>query len=104
MAAHGAPECGARLPDAVPLEISHVTRLSWELGTRVVDDEEATLHSQWQQEDTFWELDVYQVTHHTDLLRVQTPVGREQFYGVTQSELESAITTLEAADRWRRAD
>jgi len=104
MAVHGTRNQCGRLPEAVPLDITHTTRLSWELGSRVIDDEESTLEGQWRRTGAGWTLSVYRVTNHTDLLEVRTPVGREQFYGVTQSEFESAVSTLEAADRWQQVD
>jgi hypothetical protein len=101
MAVHGTRNQCGRLPEAVPLDITHTTRLSWELGSRVIDDEESTLEGQWHQSEAGWMLSVYRVTNHTDLLQLRTPVGRERFYGVTQTEFESALSTLEAADHWQ---
>jgi len=98
-----ATRCGP-LPEAVPLALEHTTRLSWELGSRVVGDETAVLDSRWRRTEAGWGLSVYRVTNHTDILEVRTPVGREQFYGVTRSEFESAVSALDASDRWQRAD
>ncbi|WP_253737570.1 hypothetical protein [Halohasta salina] len=96
-----ATRCGP-LPEAVPLDLEHTTRLSWELGSRVVDDEAAALDGRWRQAEAGWGLSVYRVTNHTDILKVRTPVGREQFYGVTRTEFTTAVSTLEAADRWQQ--
>lgn len=92
------------LPEIVPFELAHATRLSWELGSRVVDDEEATLHSSWEHGTTPWTLTVYCVTSNTVVLCLQTPVARERFYGATQAESESAVDALRSAPSWRRVD
>ena len=47
MAVHSTRNRCGRLPEAVPLDITHTTRLSWELGSRVIDDEQSTLEGQW---------------------------------------------------------
>ena len=104
MAVHSTRNRCGRLPEAVPLDITHTTRLSWELGSRVIDDEQSTLEGQWRRTEGAWTLSVYRVTNHTDILQIRTPVGREQFYGVTQSEFKSAVSTLETTDRWQRAE
>lgn len=104
MAVHSTGNRCGRLPAAVPLDITHTTRLSWELGSRVVEDAAATFDGRWQRTEGAWTLSVYRVTNHTDVLKVRTPVGREQFYGVTQSAFESAVSTLETTERWQRVE
>ena len=107
MAAHSArpgDEDSATLPDAVPFELPILTRLSWELGARVVADDEATVHSRWECTNRPWTLSLFHVTDHTDLVRVRTPVGRERFYGATRSELDDALGALVDAPDWERVD
>jgi len=104
MAVHSTQNRCGRLPEAVPLDIRHTTRLSWELGSRVVDDEESTLEGKWRRSEGQWTLSVFRVTNHTDILQVRTPVGRELFYGATQTAFESAVSTLETTDQWQRAE
>ncbi|MFC5971614.1 hypothetical protein ACFPYI_09750 [Halomarina salina] len=91
-----------RLPPAVPVDVPHLSRLSWELGTRVVEDEEAVLHSEWERDDAIWALSVVEVTSATVVLRVRSPLEKEQFYGAAQMDLESVLPELEEATDWRR--
>jgi hypothetical protein len=103
MAVHGTGDAdtgGGALPEVVPFDLPHLTRLSWELGTRVVEDEESTLHSDWEHVGTPWSLSIFQATSHTVLIRVRTPVGRERFYGTTQSDLEQSLPQIQAAPGW----
>lgn len=107
MATHGSQDgagTGVSLPDAVPFDLPHLTRLSWELGTRVVDGEDASLHSEWTRTGRSWVLSVFQPTENTVVMRVRTPVGRERFYGAAEQDLESALPRLESASRWRRLE
>ena len=102
MSAQGvSPSCPI-LPDSVPDSLQPTTRLSWELGSRVVDDAEASLESEWYRTKGGWRLSVYRVTNHTDILQIRTPAGRELFYGVTQAAFASAVSALEAASAWCR--
>ncbi|MDS0298515.1 hypothetical protein NDI76_07160 [Halogeometricum sp. S1BR25-6] len=102
MATHASNGDGVALPDAVPLDVRCLTRLSWELGSRVVDDEESSRESEWTHVDAPWRLSVFHVTNHTDVLRVRTPVGRERFYGAVETDLREALPGLEASAQWRR--
>ncbi|WP_121741579.1 hypothetical protein [Natronorubrum halophilum] len=107
MATHGFQQGGATgvsLPDAVPIDLAHLSRLSWELGSRVVDDDDATLHSEWEQSGRSWLLSIFRVTTNTVVLRVRTPVGRQRFYGAAQLDLESVLPSLESAPRWHRLE
>ncbi|MFC7116052.1 hypothetical protein ACFQH2_15420 [Natronoarchaeum sp. GCM10025703] len=92
------------LPGAVPYDFSHLSRQSWELGSRTVDDDESTLLCRWEQASRRWVMSIFEVTSTTVIIRVETPVGRERFYGAIRSELESAIPRLEAAPDWRRSN
>ena len=92
------------LPTAVPFDIPQLNRLSWELGSRTVDDEQATLQSRWTDTESQWRLAVFAVTDETVVLRVRTPVGRARFYGAARTDLATALPALEAADRWQRLD
>ena len=105
MAVHGSPidsDGGPELPPAVPFTLPHLSRLSWELGSRVVDDEMATTESVWERTDGSWRLCVYRVTSATDVLCVRSPAGRERFYGTPDAPFESARQQLAASPNWRR--
>jgi len=95
---------GTKLPDVVSFDIAQLTRLSWELGSRIVDGEESTHHGTWRHTHTSWELSAFRATSNTDIVTVQTPVGRERFYGVARSDLQSALSSLDAAESWRRVE
>ena len=106
MATHssqGGSGAGVSLPDAVPVELPHLTRLSWELGSKVVGDD-ASLHSEWECTGGSWQLSIFRVTSNTVVVRVRTPVGRERFYGAAELDLESALPRLESAPRWTRLE
>lgn len=90
------------LPAVVPLDLPYLSRLSWELGSRVVDDDEAALFGEWERGSGRWALSVFDVTSETVVIRTRTPVGREQFYGTTRAELEAALPELDAAPAWTR--
>jgi len=103
MAAHGSrDELGgnATLPHAVPFDVPQLSRLSWELGTRVIDGDETEAHSEWQHTGAPWELSLFHVTSETLVARVSTPTGREQFYGIARTDLDSALSGLETAPHW----
>ncbi len=105
MAAHGVQDSGGNcpgLPDVVPFELPYLSRLSWELGSRVVDDAEATLRSEWEHEGAAWALSIFEVTANRAVLRLRTPIGRERFYDAASREVASAVPPLEAAPRWHR--
>ncbi|MWV41097.1 hypothetical protein [Natrialba sp. INN-245] len=107
MAVHNSREEGDRvgtLPGVVPFSLQYSTRLSWELGSRSVQDEEATLLGTWTHEGRKWRLSLFAVTSETALIRVRTPVGRERFYGAIRSELDSALQELESTPLWHRID
>ncbi|AGN02601.1 hypothetical protein L593_13310 [Salinarchaeum sp. Harcht-Bsk1] len=92
------------LPAVVPFSLPHLTRTSYELGTRSIEDEEATLLERWRHRSDRWALSVFAVTNETVLLRVRTPVGRARFYGAIRSELDSAFRSLAASSDWRQVD
>ncbi|MFC6718195.1 hypothetical protein ACFQGT_11200 [Natrialbaceae archaeon GCM10025810] len=98
-------ECGGvPLPDSVPFELPRSSRLSWDLGTRVIDDGESTLQSEWAHSKTGRTISVFRVTGNTVVVRVRTPVGRERFYGAARNGLGTAITALEESPNWRRTE
>ncbi|WP_049927749.1 hypothetical protein [Halopiger goleimassiliensis] len=105
MATHGFQRgdgAGRSLPDAIPFDLAYSSRLSWELGSRIVDDDETSRRGEWLQTDGPWLLSIFQVTENTVVMRVETPVGRERFYGVAQQDLEAALPELESASNWHR--
>lgn len=89
---------------ALPSEVPYRTRLSWELGTRVIEDEATERRSHWEGSDGTWELTVFDATTTTLVMRVRTPVGRERFYGAETSMLSSIHARLEADADWQRAE
>ena len=102
MSSHGtrgrSPE-SARLPDAVPFSVPAASRLSWELGSRVVS--EATRLAAWEHVTTGRTLTVYDATDHTVVVAVRTPAGRERFYGAPRADLDENRSALADADDWR---
>ncbi|MBV0902977.1 hypothetical protein [Haloarcula salina] len=105
MAVHSAQGDAGRaggLPDVVPFELSYLSRLSWELGTRIVDDDESTALGTWTHADRRWEVSVHEVTSETALIRTRSPVGREQFYGAICTELRAAIESFETMPSWQQ--
>lgn len=107
MAVHSAQsdaDCAAGLPEVVPFELSYLSRLSWELGTRIVDDDESTGLGTWAHVDRRWEVAVHQVTSETAVIRTRTPVGRERFYGAICTELRGAIESFETMPSWQRIE
>lgn len=106
MSTQGSPDCAGdyvELPPVVPFEVSPLTRMSCDLGERVVGDEDATLRGEWRYTEGSWRLSMFDVTAHTAVIRVRTPVGRQQFYGAAQVDLESVRPELDAATRWQRS-
>ncbi|MFA9518579.1 hypothetical protein ACERIT_15425 [Halopenitus sp. H-Gu1] len=86
----------------LPFEFVQPSRLRWEWGSRVVDDDETTLQGIWRHTGSSWNLSVFRVTSETVVVRVRTPVGRERFYEALQAEAQSALSRLEGATSWRR--
>jgi hypothetical protein len=93
---------GAERPPAVPFSLARATRLSWELGTRVTAGDDAALRGAWECTAVSREIAVFDVTDHTAVIRVRTPVGRERFYGAADMDLEAALVRLTADSDWRR--
>ena len=93
---------GVELPGVVPLDVRCLTRLSWELGSRVVADAESTRRGEWRHTGASWSLSVFRVTSNTDVLRVRTPAGRERFYGAATADLREELPNLDDAPYWRR--
>ncbi|WP_229114301.1 hypothetical protein [Halapricum desulfuricans] len=93
-----------KLPSVVPFDLSPLTRLSCQLGERVVTDDEATRRGEFEYVDGSWSLSVFEVTDYTVVLCVRTPVGFRRFYGAIQADIESVEPTLEAAEDWQRRE
>ncbi|MFB9811954.1 hypothetical protein [Haloarcula sebkhae] len=105
MAVHnnrGESKGSATLPAVVPFDLSHLTRQSWELGKSTVQDEQTVVLSRWTHQHEQWRLSAFKVTSETAIICIQTPVGRERFYGAIQSELQSAIQKLEMNPSWQQ--
>ncbi|KOX94123.1 hypothetical protein [Haloarcula rubripromontorii] len=94
--------CAATLPDVVPFTLSHLTRQSWELGTRSIQDEQTIALGDWSYQAGQWSLSLFEVTSETAIIRIETPVGRKRYYGAIQSELRTAMQELEASPAWQK--
>ena len=92
----------ATLPNVLPLDLPHLSRLSWELGSRVVDD--ATTVGRWQSIGSRWTVSVHDATSETVVVETRTPAGRQRYYGAIRAELDAAIDRLEAAPAWQRTE
>lgn len=92
----------ARLPHVVPFDIPQVTRLSWELGARVVGDDSAVRLGTWERTTGSWTLALFRVTSETVVVRLETPTGRERFYGAAETDIESVRPALLSAPEWNR--
>jgi hypothetical protein len=92
------------LPDVVPFDLPHLSRLSWELGSRVVSGAESEHLEEFEHANKRWTLSIFDVTGNTVVIRVRTSVGRERFYGAIRSEYLSALPEIEAAPAWQRPD
>ena len=90
----------AGLPRVVPFDVPQVTRLSWELGSRVVED--GVELGTWERVGGAWTLSIFRATSETVVLRFQTPAGRERFYGAAEMDIESVRPELVAAQEWER--
>ena len=93
---------GVELPDVVPLELSNLTRQSWELGKRTVEAETTTTLSKWESQHGQWQLSISEVTTETAIMSLRTPAGRERFYAAIQSEVQSALDTLNTSPSWSK--
>ena len=92
----------ARLPSELPFALPAVSRLSWDLGSRVVA--EARLLGSWDHRRSGRTLAVYDVSDNTVVLGVRTPAGRERFYGAAEADFEAKRPRLAEADDWQRGE
>jgi hypothetical protein len=88
---------------ALPIDIPYRTRLSWGLGTRVVEDLDADRLCRWMG-DGGWALAVFRATPETIVIRFRTPAGRELFYGAEAAVRSAVRSRLDATASWRRID
>lgn len=104
MATHAQHGEAARssLPDVLPFDLEHLSRQSWELGSRVVDDAERV--GEWHHVGDRWSLTAFDATTETLLLRLRSPVGRSRFYGAMRTEFREACPALAAASEWEAVD
>jgi len=79
-------------PDLLERAESH----SWEYGHRCVD-REGEHRETWV--DGRQSVAVFDVTDHTVVCRISSPVGRESFYGMARRDYEAARDAL-AEDGW----
>ena len=85
---------GVGLPAALHRAESH----SWEYGHNCVA-REGRPRETWTEETGRQSLTVFDVTEHTVVLRLRTPVGRESFYGMADRDYEAVRESL-VADGW----
>lgn len=90
---------GTEPSSALPVDLPSVESLSWQLGRRVVEDGPPRLASA-ENVRFGGSLTAFDVTDHTCIVRVRTPVGRETFYGTTKVALRGALDNLERHDDW----
>ena len=105
MAAHGFQNGGDKsteLPDVMPFNLPYLTRLSWELGSQIVEDDDSILRGKWEHTEISWNLSIFHVTSNTVIMQIRTPVGRKRFYGAAQSDVRSALSPLDAAPDWQQ--
>jgi len=102
MATRGQHDGGPTLPGVVPFDLSVLTRLSWELGSRVVDGDEATRVGRWERAQSPWSVSVFRVTTETVVMRVRTPTGRQRFYGAAWMDFRDVLPELDGAPSWNR--
>lgn len=100
--AQGGEAAPSSLPDVLPFDLPHVTRQSWQLGSRVVDD--AARIGEWHHDGGGWVLTAFEATDQTLVLRLRTPVGRSRFYGAIGTEFRDALPSLAAAPSWDAVD
>ncbi|WP_227132260.1 hypothetical protein [Halorubellus salinus] len=103
MTTHGRRSGGPdrpQLPPVFPVGLTPRSRLSHDLGSRVIDDD-ATRIAAFEYTTGGWALAAFDVTEHTVVLRVRTPAGRERFYGAARAELDDVLPAMSADPRWQ---
>lgn len=95
-------ETSPELPDIIPFDLQPLTRLSWELGLRIVEGDESSVLGEWEHTSSSWMFSISHATSNTVIICVSTPVGRERFYGTTRSDLNAALPSLDAAPSWKQ--
>lgn len=90
-------------PTALPIDIPYRGRLSWALGTRVVEDLDADRLCRWAG-DGGWTLAAFRATDETIVVRFRTPIGRELFYSAETAIRSTMLSRLDSAPSWRRID
>lgn len=60
------------LPEVLPFDLPYPTRSSWDLGSRVVEDEESTLQNGWEHTGRSWFLSIFRATDDTAILYIRT--------------------------------
>ncbi|MFC4245812.1 hypothetical protein ACFOZ7_02130 [Natribaculum luteum] len=64
-----------------------IESLSWSLGHRVTVESDATRLFALDHRRSNRSLTAFEATDYTCILRLQTPIGREKFYGVAKTDL-----------------
>ena len=87
--------------DTVPVDLSQAESHSWEYGKRCVR-REGQHRETWSSGRQ--SIAVFDVTDHTVVLRVETPVGRQSFYGMADRDYRRARERLVDASAWTVTD
>ncbi|WP_323674651.1 hypothetical protein [Halorubellus sp. PRR65] len=83
-----------------PPALTPRSRLSHDLGSRVIDGDDATRVAAFEYVTGNWALAAFGVTEHTAVLRVRSPTGRERFYGAARANLDEVVPVMTADPRW----
>ncbi|WP_135303825.1 hypothetical protein [Haloarcula amylovorans] len=87
------------LASTFPIPLSRAESHSWEYGQRCVS-REGSYRETWTDEVGRQSLTVFDVTDHTLVLRCQTPVGRQSYYGMATRDYSAAREALVADEGW----
>jgi len=90
-----------QLPAVFPAALTPRSRLSHDLGSRVIDGDDVTRLAAFEYTTGDWALAAFDVTEATVVLRVRTPAGRERFYGATRTDFDDVLPVMTADSRWR---
>ncbi|WP_222919149.1 hypothetical protein [Natrinema sp. SYSU A 869] len=82
------------------IDIERVESLSWPLGNRVTVEADANRRFRFDHRRSHRTVTAFEVTNDTCVLRLRTPVGREKFYGISNTD----IATKPLRADWIRTD
>ena len=91
---------GGQLTAVIPIDRSSIESLSWELGTRLTGSSGGCCLLELTNQRTKSGLAVFEATDYTYIVRFQTPVGREKFFGVAAVDLRPMLSNLLDRGDW----